>query len=279
MAAVPLAAIELQDLLGPAATLVAAAVSATLIVRQLSALRRRNEFDVLSALGERLHDRFRRPTDRPSGDEHPFYALRWRFSEVPRGDTRSRREHERDVVCRVKRLSELDYEDEYQRDLAVLEPVVNALSELGEAVDHGYVSSSRLLSRYHLLIIRASWIIEPYVISEVVLGARGRWGMRVLELGSMARAYNDMNPIHRRSVYFLRSRAADKGFGVMYEAPRLDGWGKFTAVWWALRRRTLGYPRISERSKRRQNRMLERYHDRLKDAHVAGASAAPSPAE
>jgi hypothetical protein len=266
-----LVALETRDWLAPVATLITGLITAILVIRQLSALRRRNEFDILSDVGDRLRVRFRH-LDAKDG-AHPFYALRHRFEHVLSArDTHTQRAYERGLADRVRAFGKLT-EAEYRADLAIVEPVVNLLNEVAEVVDNRYVDHHKLLARYHLLLIREVFIAEPYVIREVVLGTRGRWGMRVLELGWMARRYNDMNPLHRRSVFYLRDQYADEDYGAIHGPPEIDGPRTARRAWWAIRRSVRGYPRIDERTKRRQNDMISRLGDLLQEARSKGFRA------
>lgn len=266
MTAVVVGALTTRDWLAPLATLITGLVAAILVIRQLSALRRRNEFDILEVIGGRMRERFA-SMDRTEG-EHPFYALRRHVEKVTTGRaTHKQDEYERGLADRVKALSQLS-EDQYRQGLKLVEPVVNVLNEVAEVVDNRYVDHHKILARYHLLIIREVFIAEPFIISEVTLGTRGRWGMRVVELGRLARKYNDMNPIHRRSVFFLRHQDADEAYGTIHEQPRTEGLRRLRLALWSVRRHLLGYPRITERTKRRQNAMLRRLEDRLGDLGV-----------
>lgn len=259
-------ALQTRDWLAPLATLITGLVAGVLVIRQLSALRRRNEFDIFGVIGGRMRERFAH-TEHTQG-EHPFYALRHHFAHVSIGKaTHKQDEYERGLVERIEALSRLT-EGQYREGLKLVEPVVDVLNEVAEVVDNRYVDHHKILARYHLLIIREVFIAEPFILSEVVLGTRGRWGMRVVELGRMARKYNDMNPIHRRSVFFLRNQDADKAYGAIYEQPRTDGLHYPRLAWWAIRRHLFGYPRITERTKRRQNAMLRRLADRLAELGV-----------
>jgi hypothetical protein len=264
--AVVIGALHTSDWLGPLATLTTGLIAAGLVIRQLSALKRRNEFDILGVIGGRMRERFAH-VEHTDG-EHPFYSLRRHVAHVPTGRaTHKQNEYECGLADRVKVLSKLS-EDEYREGLDLVEPVVNVLNEVAEAIDNRNVDHSKILARYHLLIIREVFIAEPFIVSEVVLGTRGRWGMRVVELGRLARKYNDMNPIHRRSVFFLRNRDADEAYGTIHEQPQTDGLHHVQLAWWTIRRHLFGYPRITERTKRRQNAMLRRLTDRLADLKV-----------
>lgn len=251
-----IAALEAKDWLAPAATLATGLISALLVIRQLSALRRRNEFDIFAVTGSKMGTRFKDLPD--ANGENAFYALRHRF---PR-ETRTSTDYQRSLVERVRVVRNLS-EADYRADLKIVGRVVNVLNEVAEVVDNKYVDHHKLLARYHLLLLREVFIVEPYIIHEVVLQTRGRWGMRVLQLGGMARAYNDMNPVHRRSVYYLRHQSDDADYGPIHEPPNLQGIRRLKRAWWAMRRATMGYPSITERTKRRQNDMLDRLRDRL----------------
>jgi hypothetical protein len=265
-------------LLAPVATLITGLVAAVLVIRQLSALRRRNEFDILGVIGGRMRERFAHIE--PADGEHPFYALREHFDQFRASRaTHKKHEYERGLAESIRELSRLS-ESQYLEGLKLVEPVVNVLNEVAEVIDNRYADHQKILARYHLLIIREVFIAEPFILSEVVLGTRGRWGMRVVELGRLARSYNDMNPLHRRSVFFLRNQNADKAYGTIHEQPQTDGLSRLRLVWWTVRRHLLGYPRITERTKRRQNAMIRRFQDRLIDVQrPLGEKAGPQQAE
>lgn len=259
-------ALATREWLTPLATLVTGFVAAILVIRQLSALRRRNEFDILVVIGSRMRERF--ASTNHADSQREFYGLRGHFAQISTGRaTHKQHEYERGLADRVKALSQLS-ETEYRQALTLVEPIVNVLNEVAEVIDNRYIAHHKILARYHLLIIREVFIAEPFIVSEVVLGTRGRWGMRVVELGRVARRYNDMNPIHRRSVFFLRDRDADKAYGAIHEQPPTDGLHRLRLASWAVRRHLFGYPRITERTKRRQKAMLRRLDDRLTELGV-----------
>lgn len=245
-------------------TAVVAVFAAALVVRQIRILVRRNEFETLQSARQSLLERFRDETSSESG----FYALRMRFADDQGRNTSAEvgwgeRHYRLGLARRVQAVRALS-DDERAADLAVVTPLVHALNDVAALLDYGFVRPQRLLSTYHLLFIRECFIAEPYIFHEAIFGDRGRWGMRVLELGRVARRYNDMNPLHREDVYLIEGHRLDPHYGVLHPRPPKYAMAR-SRMLWALRR-TVGYPGIKERHKRAQKRNLRRLKQALPTA-------------
>jgi hypothetical protein len=150
--------------------------------------------------------------------------------------------------------------EERRKDLVYVERVVNALNDLAEVIDLRFVDHRKVMAKYHLAIIRDVFILEPYVYHQIIFCGRGRWGLRVMQLGDVARKYNDMNPIHRRGVYFIKDNQHDDDYGPIYSRPD-SPFLPLYRMGWFLRRKLFGYPTITERGKARQNRYIAQLED------------------
>lgn len=230
--------------------------NAAVVARQLRSSNKRNQFDVLYMSGRHINERL--SADQVDG-ENAFYALRHHFTGPAANPAWGTKPYYQSLLDRIVAVAQLD-PAERAKDLQYIERVVNVWNDIAESVEFRFIDHQKILSKYHLTIIRDVFIIEPYVYQQVIFAERGRWGFRVLQLGEMARRYNDMNPVHRRGVYFLRSKRIDNNYGPIYASPDPTPFWLFSLLW-RIRRRLRGYPRITERSKRRQNRQLSRIED------------------
>jgi hypothetical protein len=246
----------------------ATGLNSLLVGRQVRAGSRRNEFDILQTASARLRDRM---TPRaPSDAETPLYALRHKFVEaqgasgpVPITPTWGHHGYQQNLLLRIAKVQALSREDR-EAAMDAVEKATNALTDVAELIEFGMLDRRKVLAKYHLSFIREVYILEPFIICGVLFWGRGpRWGMRALRLGEMARQYNDMNPIHRRSVYFSLSGVNDRAFGAVYPAPN-SSFLRLWRAWWWLRRHTVGYPTLSQRSKRSQNTYMHALEESTK---------------
>jgi hypothetical protein len=240
----------------------ATVLNALLVARQVRSANKRNDFDIwrlaLSLMSNRL------PKAEIKG-ENEFYALRHRFvgsdgrvahDVIPNWGWAS---YHRSLIQRIEMVHALNYQV-FDADLRLVEQVTNALNSVAELFDYGFLDQRKILAKYHVNIIRDLFIVEPYIVHENIFRGRNRWGYRALRLGEIARAYNDMNPVHRRAIYFRRSHGNDTSYGAIYPGPNLI-LPLVRKMWWLIRRGVLGYPQISERTKRRQNAYFRRIED------------------
>ncbi len=187
-----------------------------------------------------------------------FYELKNRFRETVQempDHIRECRGEFNYVNCLVRRIAIVCAMSsaERERDFAIIRYYVNIVNDVAEMVEERLVDAGSFLGKYHLNLIREVYIAEPYIYHFNLFGYSGRWAMRVLRIGEMAREFNDMNPIHRKPVFYND----DVGFGCIYGAPE----GRFLRarnLVGFLRNRFGHYPQLSSRSKRRQNRLLEK---------------------
>lgn len=231
------------------ATLLGAAV----FYRQLRSMTRQNELDALRRVKELFPARFQGAESRER-----FFDLRHRFVPAPSGQSEvrwGRAAYRRDLVRRVALVAALEPALR-EEDFAAVTPYVNALNDLADLIDFGIIDPQRVLGKYHLALARELFIAEPYIHYKVLFENSGRWGYRVLRLGEMARRYNDINPVHRRPIYLRDVDRTDGEATLIYPAPT-PALLLFLRPYWAARRR-FGYPTITERSKRRQNRQMNR---------------------
>jgi hypothetical protein len=227
-----------------------ATVNTIVLYRQLSALRRKNDFDILREVDNIVGRRFR---DVAASDA--FYGLSRRFARVNRELSEGPPEtwHAVGIIERLNCVADLSHE-EYTTDISILRPVVNAYNDLAQQIELGLVDSSSFLSKYHLMILREGWIVEPYAYYESIERNPGRWGLRVMQLLDAARTYHETNPLHGGEVYLLRSedRRADVNVGCVW---RPAAWSKTLR----LRHRLLrwfGFRAVSESRKRVQRTLL-----------------------
>jgi hypothetical protein len=234
-------------------------VGAAIFYRQLRAMTRQNELDALRRVKELFPGRF----EGREGRER-FFDLRDRFMSVSAQAPEiawGAPAYQRDLISRLGAVADLDPEVRAE-DFAAVIPYVNALNDFADLVDFGIVDAQRVLAKYHLAIARELFIAEPYIHYKILYENSGRWGYRVLRLGEMARLYNDINPVHRRPIYLGDvDRAGDNAL-LVYPAPT-GGVFVLLRPCWAIRRR-FGYPTITERAKRRQNRQMKRIRRQLR---------------
>jgi hypothetical protein len=224
-----------------------------IFVLQLRSMSQRNQFDALLQAGKLFAERF---PPRSEGGGDPLYQLRYRLPSRPEW---GRRGYHRNLIERISAVRHLPPEVR-EADVKIITGLVNALNDLAELIDLKFLDARSILSKYHLAIVREVFIAEPYIYHEIMFSDRGRWGLRVLRLGEMARKYNDMNPVHRRSIYFMKGNMRDTEYGPIYLAPQSE-WLRIYRLWWYVRRHLRGYPTISERTKRQQNRYLAKLED------------------
>jgi hypothetical protein len=245
-----------------AATIIAialAAVSLGYTARQVRLARDSNRFQVFKAVRSALRSRARLPETKP-GEENPFYALRDRFAgdenERARTPLLTKKGYERALIDRIKIVHALE-DGVRGEDSRLVERLVNAYNYVGELVDSRLFDPRSILGTYHLAIVRELFIAEPYIWHRMLFESDGRWGMRVLRFGEMARSYNEMNPIHRREVIF----SDDESYGIILHKATPSA---FRRAWWWTRVRVVGYPTLTSRSKAKQNRLRVRLADALK---------------
>lgn len=227
-----------------------AVLGVVIFYRQLRSMSKANEFGALERAQKIISEQFKGV----EGGAARFYELKDVFDKAtPKawGPTayRTAMEQRFETVMAMspqERLSQLQ----------IIEPVVNALNNLAELIDLDFLDAPKILSKYHMMLAREAFLLEPYILDEVLVENRGRWAYRVLRLGEMARMYNDINPVHRRDIYFLHGRQPDKEFGAIYLKPE-SAWLWALRLRWRLRRSLLGYPTITERAKRQQNKEME----------------------
>ena len=264
------------------ATLSGALFAGLVLLRQLTALNRKNKFDLLQYVAKRMSQRFdppvspetrrhrkRRPSSRSvresSGDGRPdlvatgkkFYALKNRFrgviSTLPE-EVRNCRGHGNHLRCLAARIAVIRDlpRSVRQEDFETIRQYVNAVNDVAEMVEAGLVDVGYFLGKYHLALVREVYIAEPYICYLNLYTSSGRWGMRVLRVGEMARNYNDISPIHRQPIFFRD----DVEFGPIYGA--LSGrLVRAKKCLWFVQGRLSLYPSLNARSKRRQTRFLD----------------------
>lgn len=232
---------------------VATFLGVAVFYRQLRSMGKKNEFDALLQGTETFARRF----GKDAAERDRFYGLRRRFEGTregnegapePKWGSTAYRER---LIARIEMVAALT-PDERDKDFTVVSSFVNTINDFAELIDFRFLEAQRVLSKYHLAIAREIFLAEPYIYYKCLPPQSGRWGFRVLQLGEMARRYNDINPIHRRPIYFMEHDQPDISFGAIYPAPE-SPWLPLLKSFWAVRRR-LGYPSITERGKRRQER-------------------------
>lgn len=215
-------------------------------------LRNTNRFHVLEAVHQQLKASNRLP-DSTDGENH-YYALRRRFKTSPDAATRNpppgKEGYEASLAARIEVVRELA-DDVRRRDTQLVDHVVNAYNRVGDLIDNRLIEARPILATYHVSIIREMFIAEPYLWYRMLFEEPERLGMRPLRLGEMARAYNDMNPVHREDIIFR----GDERYGSIF--PRSSP-SRPRRLWWWVRVRATGYPTITSRSKVEQRALAER---------------------
>lgn len=243
-----------------AATLLGVAI----FYRQLRSMAKKNEFDALM----NAKDTFPRRFAHLENGAADFYALKDQFAGVDGGrdgDTRwGERCYRERLAARVEVVAKLPEAERKEHIDSIIKPFVDSLNNFAEFIDFKFIDPQRVLSKYHLAMARELFIAEPYIYYTVLNPESGRWAYRVLRLGEMARSYNDMNPVHRRSIYYMHGARPDREFGVIYPAPR-SALLPLLKLIWLVRRAVVGYPTISARVKRRQNRRVMALGELLTD--------------
>jgi hypothetical protein len=271
-----------------AAAVSAAAALSTMLVFWIQArhMGRKNVFDALMRANEMFATRFEsrdkasefRELRRAFKDDSavpPAVAVdpppHLAFSPVANPEWGNEAYHRslRERIVIVNKLSNAERE----QCLDLIEPYVGRMNDLGELIHLGFVDPKAILSKIHLSIAREVFIAEPFIYREMIWGQRGRWGFRVLRLGEMARAYNDLNSIHREPIFFFNRRIRDDDYGPIYQHPPRNRRFKVRAF---IRLHMLGYPTINKRVQRQQQQYLERLREELR-AH--GTAAPPPPPE
>lgn len=246
-----------------AATLLGVAI----FYRQLRSMAKKNEFDALM----NAKDTFPRRFAHLENGAADFYALKDQFEGVDgyeHGDTRwGERPYRERLASRVEVVAKLSPSEREEHLKGVIAPFVNSLNNFAEFIDFKFVDPQRVLSKYHLAIARELFIAEPYIYFTVLKPESGRWAYRVLRLGEMARRYNDMNPVHRRPIYYMQGDRPDREFGPIYPAPR-SALLPFFRMFWLARRALFGYPTISTRVKRRQNKRVMTLRELLANPEI-----------
>lgn len=222
------------------------------IWRQLSAVRKKNAFDVFNAVAERMSKRF----GATSSEE--FYSL----SESRFSGLKNFAQRDSDYLFpspllleRIRAIRELPT-DVWAKDFKKIQPICNALSDIAALIEFGVVSSKQFLSTYHLIVLREGWIMEPFIYDYSLFRNPGRWGMRVLQLLECARQYHEENRLHSHMPVYILDAKTNK--------PRLS----LPAVWQTPHRPTLTritrnlawrtglIPKVSQRKKYRQMLLL-----------------------
>lgn len=227
-----------------AASLLVGAFGGLVLLSQLRALNQKNKFDLLQFVAGRMSQRFgegevppRRgffeklvrvlssksedeiPLRRPASGLQGYYSLKRRFREVRNlpANTRGCRGERAYLTCLVARIGMVRDipQRARQADFVQVRQYVNAVNDVAEMIEEGLVDIGTFLSKYHLSLIREVYIAEPYIYHYNVFSQSGRWAMRVLRLGEMARQFNDISPIHRQPVFFTD----DLEFECIYDAP------------------------------------------------------------
>jgi hypothetical protein len=217
-------------------------------------LRDTNRFHVLEAVHQQLKASSRLP-ESTDGENH-FYALRRRFKTSPdaaRNPPPGKEGYEASLAARIEVVRELDA-DVRRRDTQLVDHVVNAYNRVGDLIDNRLIEARPILATYHVSIIREMFIAEPYLWYRMLFEEPERLGMRPLRLGEMARAYNDMNPVHREEIVFR----GDERYGSIFPRPSPS---RPRRAWWWVRVRTVGYPTITSRSKVEQRALAGRLRD------------------
>jgi hypothetical protein len=241
---------------------VATFLNALLVGFQVRLANRRNEYDTVQHTNDRFKNRL---PAAEAGGPGAFYGLRYRFKPEAEESLTAvnpqwgRLHYHRSLLERLNRICRLS-DEQLRKDLVIIEPMVNKLNDLAETIDFRFIDHNKVLAKYHVAIIRDVFIIEPYIYHQVFFRERNRWGFRVLQLGDVARRYNDMNPVHRRNIYFVKDHRGDDKYGPIYPQPDSP------VLWmhrlgWTLRRVLFGYPTITQRAKRRQNKYAERLQE------------------
>lgn len=89
---------------------------------------------------------------------------------------------------------------------------VNGLNNIAEFFDLGLINRKAFLGKRHVSIIRIATATEPYVLWKCV-NDRSRWGLRVLSLGSAARAYHRLSKIQQGLIAFAFDPQEYRGLG------------------------------------------------------------------
>jgi hypothetical protein len=204
---------------------------------------------------------------RPMSNYERFYALKDRFRAAVGALPESVRVCQSPsdyLACLCTRIQVVSCLSEPERrdDFELVRIFVNNVNDVAEMIEEGLIDRRSFFGRYHLALIREIYIAEPYIYYLNLHGRSGRWGMRVLRMGEMARAFNDINPIHRSPVYFVD----DAQFGCIYRAPC----GRvliLKKIMWRVRHVLGLYPSITTKSKAAQNRLVRKVSAEL--AHGA----------
>lgn len=226
---------------------------------QLSALRRKNDFDILRGVDDSIRRRFKDP-------EHArkFYQLSQRFADANRTFSEAAPEiwHAGGLFERLKCVADLSSE-EFRADMAVLRSVVNTYNEIAQHIELGQLDARAFFSKYHLMVLREGWIIEAYSYYESLERNPGRWGLRVMQLLRAARAYHEVNPLHGGDVYLLRSEdgLADENTGCVW---RPTNWSAGRKLFMRFLMR-LGVRPVSDRGKRAQAALLRQLKSSLEN--------------
>lgn len=219
-----------------------------LVVHQLRLMRRKDDFELYRAMDERMRACARLRTEAYKVAQQNY--SRGSESRTLRVAARSA-EHRKRLIEQLTTISRLS-EQERSNMFEAIHELVNTLNDVAEALEFGTIDTRRFMAKHHIGIIRDAFVLEPMILWANIFGGRTRWGLRVLQLGRVARQYNDLNKIHRQPVA-LRWNSSDgvgDDFGYALPALRLM-WHE--ALCYDLRSRLGLYPRISESLKHRQN--------------------------
>jgi len=176
-----------------AAGVLVAGVSAALILIQLRAGQRRNAFELMAELDAGVW-RTRFGPDRGAKD---FYALlRLVVGPIAPDEPLGQAGPVgfRPLRDRVEAVLRLD-RAQFERASSIVQAYVNEVNRLAEAVEIGAIDTGWVLARWHVNLIRESYIAEPFIVVRN-LRSKERWGRRVLKLAQLSRLYNDSSPRH-----------------------------------------------------------------------------------
>jgi len=251
------------------------------VLLQLRANNRRNRYDVFEDIRARMRKRFlasqptvttqphsrrsflwRRTAPRvgsPWGIQG-FYAVRRRLVELGAGPSPNPTQLYSGYKLRAPlaqgRVKQLrDWKavspSEYEVAFAQIKHYVGQLNDIAQVIEQRAVKRLDFLGTYHLALIREVYIAEPFILLYA-WERNGRWGMRVLRLGELARQYNDISPLHRRPVSFARE-PWERDVWTVY--PGYTG-KRIRRAGLRVRHRLGLYAFFSNRSKRKQNELL-----------------------
>lgn len=258
-------------------------IGAVAVLLQLRDNNRRNRYDVFEDIRARMRKRFLAPQPTPATQspshrsflrrrtcgrvESPsplgiqgFYAVRRKLVELgagrPPDPTQFYASYKLRASLAQDRVKQLrdwkaGFGSEYEVAFAQIKHYVGQLNDIAQVIEQRAVKRLDFLGTYHLALIREVYIAEPFILLYA-WETNGRWGMRVLRLGELARQYNDISPLHRRPVSFARE-SWDRHVWTVY--PGYMG-KRIRRAGLRVRHRLGLYAFFSNRSKRKQNELL-----------------------